>query len=146
MSGARPGRQGLRQALLVLGLLSGLFGMHGLTANHWSPCLMPDVATATAATTTMLMAGTVSVIGPVIAAPADRGGPGGQGGPGSHSGSESCLAMLAAAAVLLLLVGARRAPYAVVRPASLVFSWRGLRPGPPRSLALSLAQLCLARR
>jgi len=148
----RPRLFGVRAAV-VLAVLAGLFGMHGLSVGHAPMTMDASVAAAHP------MPGQVPVPVPVLPRPASTVGVAlvsvlsGQSGAGSagHTGmtSMTCVAVLAGAVVLALLVSRR------------VFARRRARPSWPAPAAviarrvtprvvvvarsLSLSQLCVMR-
>lgn len=144
---------------MVLGVLCGLFSMHGVTASC-NPLMvmtqgvdsLASYAPSTLDSAALMPSASRSVLSP------DTGGrtPSGTdlvtavehdppGGVGSHSVMELCLAALGAAAVLLLLVGLRtRRPHSFVAAAQERTRWRRSHSS-SRVFALSPVQLCLSR-
>ena len=136
-----PGRPVVRPLLLVFVLLAGIFAMHGvsgqhnaaLTQAHSASYVAPDVRSMTGPTSPS-----------TLALSDDRGR---DGGHQSQLGAQACLAVLAAAITLLLLLLFSAFGWypGGVLMAVRTASRQRLSRGPPRVFALSLAQLNVLR-
>ena len=132
---ANPRRPVVRHLPLVLVLLFGVLAMHGLTTHDNAPAVAEhgnsDVAP-----------GAMSMTALTSTSPGDSGGGGGE--HHSQISTEVCLAVLAAAGPLSLLLAHGR-HWGRILLVLRAISRQRLLPRPPRALTPSLAQLCVLR-
>ena len=144
-------RQWWFRTLLVVGVLAGVMGMHGLTAGHASMRMNPDkVMSATAVTSAAAVTSATAVTAHLVAAAGSRltthQTTEGHDPTGGHGAMQACVAILAAAvALLVLLLGRDRPSRPLFTSAGRASRGAALPRIPPRVLALSLHQLSICR-
>ena len=134
-----PRRQWWFRTLLVAGVLAGVMGMHGLTTAH---AAMPMAASGATSHGTVASHSPATAESPVMTQPSAEGHP----LTGGHTAQQACLAILAAAVALLVLL-LRRERYRQ-SPLTSAPRSRGAAAPPattPRPRALTLHQLSICR-